>query len=221
MPAWAWPLWLLGWVFGWAGFAGEAIGGGFREAASWSGVVLMGVRSVDALILDRVPKKYRSGLQRYLREVPPESLLRSPALPAKPEETVQIRRRRLQEQMVVLLGRSALTEAEAFVRAVPLSPEWEGMSEGPLAEAELARQWLDRFPQTHLGPFLYLFRAHRLRAAYEAARRENAQGLWPILAQEYQKELARALRSSNEQIVCIAEDLKAQPYVYLEGFGRP
>ena len=96
---------------------------------------------------------------------------------------------------MILIGRSAEAEAKTFTAAVPISLEWEGMSEGPLEEADLARQWLERYPATPLRPFLHLFMAHRLRAGYEAARRENAKGLWPILAERYKKEIAVA-RSS-------------------------
>ena len=122
---------------------------------------------------------------------------------------------------MILIGRLARAEAKTFASAVPLSLEWEGMSEGPLDEADLARQWLERYPATPLRPFLHLFMAHRLRAGYEAARREQAKGLWPILAEQYKKEITAARSSPNELVACIAEDLEAQPHVYLTGFGRP
>ena len=115
----------------------------------------------------------------------------------------------------------ALLASYIFTAAVPISLEWEGMSEGPLEEADLARQWLERYPATPLRPFLHLFLAHRLRAGYEAARRENAKGLWSNLAKRYQKEIAVARSSPNELIACLAEDLEAQPHVYLAGFGHP
>ncbi len=134
---------------------------------------------------------------------------------------MQGRRRNMQEQMVRLIGRTVEAESKTFASAVPISLEWEGMSEGPLEEANLAGQWLERYPLTPLRPFLHLFIAHRLRAGYEAARREHAQGLWPLLAERYKKEIAIARSSPNERIACIAEDLEAQPHVYLAGFGHP
>jgi hypothetical protein len=122
---------------------------------------------------------------------------------------------------VILIGRSAWEEAKTFASAVPISLEWEGMSEGPLDEADLAGQWLERYPETPLRPFLHLFMAHRLRAGFEAAQRENAKGLWPLLAERYKKEIAVARSSTNKLVACIAQELETQPHVYLAGFGRP
>jgi len=85
----------------------------------------------------------------------------------------------------------------------------------------LARQWLDKYPETPLRPFLHLFMAHRLRAGFEASRREFGKGLPPILATRYHKHLNEALKSSKQLIKCVAKDLEAQPYVYLSGSDRP
>jgi len=63
--------------------------------------------------------------------------------------------------------------------------------------------------------------AHRLRAGYEAARAGQEKGLWPILARRYRESLDKVRSSTNPLISCIASDLEAQAYVYLEGQGRP
>jgi hypothetical protein len=196
-------------------------GAGSSGSPSLSEVVLFGIRSVSDLDFDKCPSERRQCLQRYLQAVAPDSSLLLQTQVVRPEEAVQIRRRRLQEQIVLLIGHSAEAEAKTFSAAVPISLEWEGMSEGPLDEADRARQWLERYPATPLRPFLHLFMAHRLRAGFEAARREQAKGLWPILAERYKKEIAIARSSPNELIACLAEDLEAQPHVYLAGFGHP
>ena len=212
--------WMLFSVWIGAGTLTEASAG--RSAApSLSEVVLFGICSVTDLDPDNYPRGRRRCLQRYLRAIPPDSILRLQKSPVSPEEVVETRRQNLQEQIVILIGRTAEAEAKTFAVAVPISLEWEGMSEGPLEEADLARQWLERYPATPLRPFLHLFMAHRLRAGYEAARREQAKGLWSILAERYQKEIAMARSSPNELIACLAEDLEAQPHVYLAGFGHP
>jgi hypothetical protein len=198
-----------------------SVGADLPGAPSLSEVVLFGLRSVNDLGPDNYPRERRLCLQRYLRAIPPDSVLQFQKFPVNPEEAVSTRRENLQEQIVILIGRSAEAEAKTFAAAVPISLEWEGMSEGPLEEADLVRQWLERYPLTPLRPFLHLFMAHRLRAGYEAARREHAKGLWPILAERYRKEIAIAQSSPNKLIACIAEDLEAQPYVYLAGFGHP
>lgn len=123
--------------------------------------------------------------------------------------------------MITILGEDARQEAERFSAAVPLQMEWEGMSAGPVAEANFAGQWLAKHPDTPIAPFLHLFEAHRLRAGCEAARAGNEKGLWPILHRRYREELQKALSSPYPLIACIAADLEAQPFVYLEGQGRP
>ena len=213
-------LWMLLLVWVGAGTLTEANSGRWASP-SLSEVVFFGTRSVNDLNPDNYPSARRRCLQRYLRAIPPDSTLRLQKSPVSPEEVVETRRQNLQEQIVILIGRTAEAEAKTFTAAVPISLEWEGMSEGPLEEADLARQWLERYPATPLRPFLHLFMAHRLRAGYEAARRENAKGLWSNLAKRYQKEIAVARSSPNELIACLAEDLEAQPHVYLAGFGHP
>jgi hypothetical protein len=211
------PLFVLGMIFGFL----TNVRADSSETPTLSEVVLFGVRSVFDLNPNNYPEEPRKCLKRYLRAVPPNSILRRQNAPLTPEEAVRARRRNLQEQIVVLIGRPAEAEAGTFAAAVPLYLEWEGLSEGPLDEAEFARQWLHRYPETFLRPFLHLFIAHRLRAGYEAARRESAKGLWPILAERYKKEIAIARSSTNKRVACIAIDLEAQSHVYLAGFGRP
>lgn len=123
--------------------------------------------------------------------------------------------------MVVLLGPQVRKEAEAFAGAVPLSIEWEGMHEGPMQEANVADEWLKKHSGTAIAPFLYLFKAHRLRAAYEAAGTSSQTALQPMLAEQYRLALKAATSCLNPLISCIADDLEAQDHVYLEGRGRP
>ena len=49
----------------------------------------------------------------------------------------------------------------------------------------------------------------------------HEKGLWPILAVRYKESLEKAMSYDNPLISCIAKDMEAQPYVYLEGYGRP
>lgn len=127
----------------------------------------------------------------------------------------------MEEHIVVMLGAGVRNEAQAFARALPLYLEWEGESEGPLAEADFVDNWLRRYPDTPIAPFLYLFKAHRLRAGFEAAKYGNEKGLWPVLAKRYKEALARVKSFHQPLIDCIADDMEAQDHVYLEGYGKP
>ena len=135
--------------------------GGFSEETaknpippvSLSEVVLFGVRPICDLDPSRCPEDKQPCVEAYLKAVPEASPLRKCPPPPAQDQAVAARRKNLEEQMAVMLGESARWDAKRFAGAVPLCLEWEGMSEGPLDEAELARQWLDKYPETPLRRF--------------------------------------------------------------------
>lgn len=188
---------------------------------SISETILIGLRPVTELQNTQCAPETNKCIQTYLASVPAKSILRGKAVNVTPNNVISVRRKNLEEQIVNLLGAAARSEAKLFAKAVPLCIEWEGMSEGPLEEVNVAEQWLKKRPNTPLKPFLYLFIAHRLRAGYEAARHEHTKELHPILARRYKEYLEKAINSSNKLISCIAKEMDALPYVYLEGMGRP
>lgn len=199
----------------------DAVGVETASSPALSEIVLFGLRPTKDLDLSHHRKELRACVKAYLDTISPESPLWFPHAPSSPEEAATLRRHNLIEQMVALIGEKVRAEAKAFASAVPLAAEWEGTSEGPLGEANFADQWLKKYPDTPLADFLYLFKAHRLRAGYEAARFGREKGLWPILTKRYREALAKARSSNNPLIVCIADDLEAQPHVYMQGQGRP
>ena len=187
---------------------------------SLSAIVLFGMPSVKEIKQNKNLEAH-SCLQKYLKAISARSFLLSDADSSDPEGTLNYRRRNLEEQIVVIIGDKARGEAQDFAKTVPLSLEWEGMSENPLNEANFVDIWLDKHPGTSIAPFLYLFKSHRLRASYEAAKAAHEKGLWPILAVKYKESLEKALSFNNPLISCIIKDMEAQAYVYLEGYGRP
>lgn len=191
------------------------------EMISISNMVLFGIPSIKELKQNSKFKTANECLQKYLKAIPKKSYLWSADFPSDPENAVNYKRRNLEEQIVVIMGEKTRNEAKAFSLAVPLYVEWEGMSENPINEANFVDNWLQKRPSTSIAPFLYLFKAHRLRAGYEAAKAGREKGLWPILAVRYKESLEKALSFNNALISCIIKDMEAQPYVYLEGYGRP
>jgi hypothetical protein len=190
---------------------------------SISEVVLFGIRPIQELIPAQYPEQERPCVTSYLAAIPQDSPLSKHRPPSGPEKAVEVRRQNMAQQIITILGENARKEGELFASAVPLSAEWEGMSEGPVDEANFVDNWLGNRPVTSItiAPFLYLFKAHRLRAGYEAAKFGHEKGLWPILAKRYHESLEKAKSFGNPLISCIADDLDAQPYVYLENQGRP
>jgi hypothetical protein len=188
--------------------------------SSLSAIVLYGMPSVKEIKQNKNFKKDEC-LQKYLKAIPAKSFLLTADGPSGPEDTLKYRQRNLEEQIIVILGDKTRDEARIFSLNVPLYTEWEGMSENPLNEANFVDNWLSKRPGTPIAPFLYLFKAHRLRAGYECAQAGHEKGLWPILAVRYKESLEKVLSFNNPLISCIIKDMEAQPYVYLEGYGKP
>ncbi|MBN2539091.1 MAG: hypothetical protein JXB09_03495 [Deltaproteobacteria bacterium] len=191
------------------------------KPTSLSSIVFFGIRPVTELEQGNNPGAVQTCVRKYLDAIPPNSSLWLTKVPSGSEDAVYLKRRNLVEQMVTILGENVRSEAQTFASAVPLLAEWEGMSEGPVAEADFADQWLTKRPETSIAPFLHLFKAHRLRAGYEAARTEHEKGLRPVLARRYRESIDKARSSTNPLISCITDDLEAQTYVYLQGRRRP
>lgn len=191
------------------------------QTPSLTEIVFIGLRPANELTPAHYPKEGQPCVRRYLAAIAPDSNLRAFNVPSSAEEAVPLRKHNLILQMITILGREVHAEAEAFANAMPLLAEWEGMSEGPVDEVNFVDNWLRKRPGTPIAPFLHLFKAHRLRAGYEAARGRHEKGLWPILARRYREALDEARSSTNPLISCIADDLDAQAFVYLEGQGRP
>lgn len=191
-----------------------------QSEPSLSAIVLFGISPVKEIRQNKNFKKDEC-LQKYLKAIPAKSFLLNAAGPSGPEDTLKYRQRNLEEQIVVILGKKAKDEAKIFSQAVPLYSEWEGMSENPLNEANFVDNWINKRPGTPIEPFLYLFKAHRLRAGFECAKAQHEKGLWPILVVRYKEALNKALSFNHPLISCIIKDMEAKPYVYLEGYGRP
>lgn len=185
-----------------------------------SSIVLFGKPPVKEIKKNKNMKSDKC-FQKYLKAIPQDSYLLSANVPSGPKDVLDYRRRNLEEQIVVIMGEKTREEARSFSRAVPLRIEWEGMSEGPLDEANFVDNWLQKCPDTSIAPFLYLFKAHRLRAGYEAARACYEKDIWPVLAVKYKETLNKIMSSGNPLILCIGRSLEVQSYVYLEGYGRP
>jgi len=191
------------------------------DSPSLTEIVFFGLRVPKEIDQVNYPIACKPCVKMYLGSIASDSYLLRPEVPSSPDKAVLLRRRNLEAQIATILGQDVKQEAKIFAGAVPLMAEWEGMSEGPLDEANFVDNWLSKRSGTCIAPFLHLYKAHRLRAGYEAARARNEKGLWSILSKRYREALDQARLSSNPLISCIADDLEAQPYVYLEGYGRP
>lgn len=192
-----------------------------HDSPSLSEVVFFGLRSPKEIDYANYPPAGKSCAEKYLGAVSAVPYFLNPETPDNADEANLLRKRNLRAQMIAVLGRDLAEEIDAFVKEAPLGSEWEGMREGPLNEADFADKWLNGHPECRIAPFLHLFRAHRLRAGYEAACAGKEKSILPDIIKQYREALNRARLAGNPLISCLADDLEAQTYVYLEGFGKP
>lgn len=132
------------------------------------------------------------------------------------EDYLYLRRWRLKQHMICISGKDTSLESEAFVSGLPLSLEWEGLAEGPLAEAEFAEKWIRERPQSKTIPFVHLIAAHRYMAAFEISCLVRDEKKMNIYGKIYRQHLNSALLSMDEKIRCIARNMEDLPHVYLK-----
>jgi hypothetical protein len=141
-----------------------------------------------------------------------------------PGESPERNRHVVERAIVALFDRPGIEQfAASYAASAVISLEWEGSPDGPLKEAAYAEAYLKKDPRSLLAPYLYLFLAHRHRAAFEAAayrqrqHQENTLEAQKSAARKYRAFLERARGVSADVIFPLAAaDLDGQKYVYLD-----
>lgn len=172
--------------------------------------------------LARVAEPLRSRLQRHLeRRDAFKSTFRS-----RPESMQDVRsdaKRRLLERSIVSLVETPDVAATAagFVAAAPVSAEWDGRPEGPLAEATFAENVLKKDPASPLAPWLYAYIAVRQRIAFEASGREQDVEGMRTAAKKYRAFVERARAVEDPVYPALVEDMERLPFLYIKGSAHP
>lgn len=139
------------------------------------------------------------------------------------EEAARDAKKRALERAIVsvVADENAGQLALDFLRNAPIAYEWEGMHEGPVAEAAYAEEFLKRDTSSALSPFLYVFIAHRQRVAFETyGHAKNVEGQ-KASAKKYRTFLQRARAASDPLYGLIADDLDRQAYLYIRTQTHP
>jgi hypothetical protein len=139
------------------------------------------------------------------------------AAPTDVQSVARDAKRRAIERAIVSLIEADVVEklAVEFVTAAPIADEWEGMPEGPLAESAFAEQLLQKEPSTPLEPYLFLFIAHRQRAASEAAERNQNAAVAQAATAKAREFLQKARGAADPIFGLVADDLERLPFVYV------
>jgi hypothetical protein len=142
---------------------------------------------------------------------------------ADPTEEARIEKVRKMEKAIVSLieGEGIETTAADYASHAVIAYEWEGMSDGPLAEAAYAEAFLGKHPKTPLAPYLNLFLAHRYRCAFECLNSERKSEAADEARRKYGTFMAAARKDPDLLVRLIAEDMEKQPYLYLENAPHP
>lgn len=135
---------------------------------------------LEQISLEGLPPDIRIALAGYLERyssfVLDQQRFQPPPLERDIFEVRTLHERRLHmaRSMAALLGGDDVTdEAAHYAANAELRFEWEGMSDGPLAEAAHAEAFLVENPETSLRPWLLLFLGDRLGRAVTFLQNEG------------------------------------------------
>ena len=153
--------------------------------------------------------EYRQFYRRY-----EQTRLKANPDPGNWEESALQNKKRALERAVFAFGAGRAT-AVRISKSIPLALEWEGMADGPLAEARAAQTLAGDPSVAKAHDFLLLFSAHHYRAAAEAAILQRLAGEEDAGWKGYRTQLALALAASDPLIRAAALVLAGKAEVYL------
>jgi len=123
----------------------------------------------------------------------------------------------VERAIVALIDRQGIESAAAeYATRAVLFYEWEGMSEGPLAEAAFAESYLLEKTDSHLRPYLQLFLAHRWKCARETLMLEKNRPQALLIQSKYKSQITLLRGDVDPLVRAIAEDLDNEPALYID-----
>jgi len=191
--------------------------GKLYKAVFSSGAGMLAVGDLAA-----VPEPLRARLEKYLtRRAAFKSSYKS-----EPDSLQKVRadakRRVLERAIVSLIDSPGIEKAAAdFVAAAPIAHEWEGMHDGPIAEANFAEGVLKKAPSSPLAPWLYVFIAERQRVAFETYENEKNEDGMKAAAKKYRTFIERGRAADDPIYGALIDDMERLPYLYIKTTKHP
>ena len=191
--------------------------GKLYKAVFSSGTGMLAVPDLAA-----VPEPLRARLEKYLtRRTAFKSSYKS-----EPDSLQKVRadakRRVLERAIVSLIDTPGIEKAAAdFVAAAPIAYEWEGLHDGPIAEANFAEGVLKKAPSSPLAAWLYVFIADRQRVAFEAYENEKNEDGMKAAAKKYRTFIERGRALDDPIFGALIEDMERLPYLYIKTTKHP
>lgn len=172
--------------------------------------------------LDSLPEPLKTRLSRYLsRRAAFKSQYKN-----EPDDLKKVRsdaKKRMLERAIVALIESPGVETAAaeFAAAAPIAHEWEGMPDGPLAEANFAENVLKKDASSPLAPWFYVFIAQRQRVAFETyENQKNVEGM-KASAKKYRAFADRTRSAGDPVFAALLDDMERQPFLYIKSTNHP
>ena len=181
-----------------------------------------GPRALTSADLPQMTGDVRTRLDRYLtRRTAFASKLKGGAA-SMADIAMEARRRGIEGAIVALIDAPEIERlAVEYAQAAKILSEWDRNPVGPLAEAEHAEDVLKQNPASPLAPFLYVFIAHRQRAAFETLTPERQKDAMSAAAKKYRTFLQRARSAEDPIFKLLADDMDRQPFVYVTSPHHP
>jgi hypothetical protein len=190
------------------------------EGKLYRSVFSSGVGLLTPVDVERVPEPLRKRLYTFLGRWSAFKTSYKHASEDMKAVRSDAKRRVLERSIVALVDAPGVEKlAAAFVAQAPVAHEWEGMHDGPIAEAAYAENELKKDPASPLAPWLYLFIAQRQRVAFESYENEgNVDGM-KAAAKKYRAFLDRARALPDPAYAAVADDMDRQPFLYIKSKG--
>lgn len=188
----------------------------------YKSVFVQGPGELKPADLANLPPEVRGRLERYLQR----RAAFTSKLPGGAETmnamAIEAKKRRVESGIVSLIDAPGIEQAALdYVQNAKIFYEWEGMPSGPLDEAAYAENVLKENPSTPLAPYLYLFIAHRERAAFETMNPVKDKDQMTAVARKYRTFMQRARAVADPIFRLLADDLDRQPQIYVKSENHP
>jgi hypothetical protein len=188
----------------------------------YKSVFVQGAGELKPADLVKLPPEVKTRLDQYLKR---RGAFKS-GLPGGADNmmalAVEAKRRRVESGIVSMIDAPAIEQAAIdFASDAKILYEWEGKPDGPLAEAAYAETVLKQNPSTPIAPYLYLFIAHRERAAFETMNAVTQKDEMTAVAKKYRTFIQRARSADDPIFKLLADDLDRQPQIYVKNDNHP
>jgi len=178
--------------------------------------------SPTKLNINEYPKEYHARLLAYIKRWKNVKSKMTNRKGSWEQQMAFGKQIQVERGIVSLINTKGIEDLAAkYARSASISYEWEGMSDGPIGEAEDAEYYLVSNPQSPLKPYLILFLLHRYRIAFECFGFEKKPEKQSMASNKYREYLKMAKYEKDPLMGLMASDIDKQSYLYVKTVQHP